>query len=106
MKTVPVLTIAWAILIGSEVPQEEPDPRARVKDVVSAVGGEAKLLKRFRMKERLNVSPDPTKKGSERVSVLEPPKAWWVGVTERVRDEKEPAVFLVWAWTLGALTNP
>ena len=30
---------------------------------------------------------------------------WWVGKKERVKDEKEPATFLVWAWTLGAVTD-
>ncbi len=28
------------------------------------------------------------------------------GEKERVRDEKEPAIFLVWAWTLGAFQDP
>jgi hypothetical protein len=83
----------------------EPDPADTVKKAVAAVGGEDKLLKLFRIKERLNVSSDPEKKGNERVSVLEPPKYWWVGKRERVKEDKEPATFLVWAWTLGALTD-
>ena len=83
----------------------DPDPKDVVKKAVAAVGGEDKLLKLFRIKERLNVSSDPDKKGNERVSVLEPPKYWWVGKRERVKEEKEPATFLVWAWTLGALTD-
>lgn len=84
----------------------EPDPKTLVKQVVSAAGGEDNLLKLFRIRERLNVSPDPDKKGAERVSVLEPPKYWWLGKRERVKEQKEPATFLVWAWTLGALTDP
>jgi len=83
----------------------DPDPKDVVTKAVAAVGGEDKLLKLFRIKERLNVSSDPDKKGNERVSVLEPPKYWWVGKRERVKEEKEPATFLVWAWTLGALTD-
>lgn len=77
-----------------------------IKQVVQAAGGEDKLLKLFRIRERINVSPDPEKKGAERVSVLEPPNYWWLGKRERVKEDKEPATFLVWAWTLGALTDP
>jgi hypothetical protein len=84
----------------------EPEAATFVANAVKAAGGEDKLLKLFRIKERLNVSSDPEKKGNERVSVLEPPNYWWLGKKERVKDEKEPATFLVWAWTLGALTDP
>jgi hypothetical protein len=73
------------------------------------VGGEEKLLRLFRTRETVNVSADPQKKVSPRVSVYEPPKYWWTGKTERVKNElmpDEPATFLVWAWTLGILTDP
>lgn len=59
----------------------------------------------FRIRERLNVCPDETKEGFERTSVLESPAHWWVGKNDRVKNEKEPATFLVWAWTLGAITS-
>lgn len=94
-----------ALLVLPPVRAAEPDPAEVVKKAVTAAGGEDKLLKLFRIKERLNVGPDPDKKGNERVSVLEPPNYWWVGKKERVKEEKEPATFLVWAWTLGALTD-
>lgn len=84
----------------------EPDPKAQVETVVKAVGGKDKLLKLVRIKERLYIGSDPAGKGSERVSVLEPPNYWWLNKRERVKDEKEPATFLVWAWTLGALLDP
>ncbi len=87
----------------------DPDPKPLVKQVVTAAGGRDKLLKLFRTRETVNVSPDPDKKAPVRVSVYEPPKYWWTGKNERVKDEKkpdEPAVFLVWAWTLGILTDP
>ena len=106
MRIVSLLTLVSTALIGSVGRAAEPDPKALVKQVITAAGGEDKLLKLFRIKERLNVSPDPETKGNERVSVLEPPKYWWVGKTERVKDEKEPATFLVWAWTLGVLNDP
>ncbi len=83
----------------------DPDPKEVVKQVVSAAGGEEKLLKLFRIKEQLNVSPDPKAKGFERTSILEPPTYWWVGTRDRVKEDQEPATFLVWGWTLGALTD-
>jgi hypothetical protein len=92
--------------LGLPAAAADPDPQGIVKQVVVVAGGEEKLLKLFRIRERLNVSPDPEKKGNERVSVLEPPNYWWQGKQERVKDQKEPAIFLVWAWTLGALTDP
>lgn len=105
---------AWTLLLvglcalaaGSQASAQESKPPELVEKVIAAAGGEAKLLKLFRIKEQLNVSSDPLKKGSERISVLEPPKFWWVGKKERVKEEKEPATFLVWAWTLGMLTDP
>lgn len=84
----------------------QDDPQELAKKVIAAGGGEAKLLKLFRIKEQLNVSSDENKKGSERISVLEPPGHWWLGKKDRVKDDKEPATFLVWAWTLGALNDP
>jgi len=87
----------------------EPDPLAIVKKVTDAVGGEDKLLRLFKTRETVNVSADPEKKAPERVSVYEPPKYWWTGKNERVKNElmpSEPATFLVWAWTLGILKDP
>ena len=44
--------------------------------------------------------------GAKRESVMDAPRHWWLkapgGYSER---EDEPATFLVWAWTLGALTS-
>lgn len=87
-------------------PADPKDVAAVVKRVTDAVGGETKLLKLFRIKERLILGSDGTKPGSERLSILEPPNYWWLGKKERVSQEKEPAIFLVWTWTLGALTDP
>ena len=95
-------------LCGSSI-AAEPSPEVLVKEVITAAGGEDNLLKLFRTRETVNVSSDPEKKVPERVSVYEPPKYWWTGKSERVKDEQkpdEPATFLVWAWTLGMLTDP
>ncbi|QDU98806.1 hypothetical protein [Lignipirellula cremea] len=82
----------------------EPDAQTLVDQVVRAAGGEDKLLKLFRIKEQLSVGSDPDKKGKPRVSVIEPPAYWWIG--KKQRDEDEPARYLAWAWTLGAVTDP
>jgi len=84
----------------------EPDTKSLVSQAVKAAGGEDKLLKLFRYKEKLNVSSDPEKKPNERTSVIEAPNYWWMNKKERVKEEKEPAIFLVWGWTLGAITEP
>jgi len=89
--------------LSSPVAAEEPAPQQLVEQVIKAAGGEDKLLKLFLFKERINVSPDPDKKGAERVCVVEPPDYWWLGKAER---GEEPAKFLVWAWTCGALVDP
>ncbi len=103
MRTVALFTLAFVLLLGSVVRSADSDPKTRIKQIVTAANGEDKLLKLFRIKERLNVTSDPEKKGNERVSILEPPKYWWIGKRER---GPEPAKFLAWAWTLGALTDP
>lgn len=84
----------------------EPVSKDVVQRTVDAVGGEARLLRLFRMKERLALGADPAKPGSPRTTVVEPPGHWWAGTRDRVTAEKEPAVYLVWAWTLGALVDP
>lgn len=81
----------------------EETAQARVERAVASVGGQDKLLRLFRITERLNVSPDPEKPPSTRVSILEPPKHWWQGKTDRVVTSQEPATYLVWAWTLQIL---
>lgn len=86
----------------------DADTKVLVNRIVTAAGGEDKLLKLFRTRETVNVSSDPEKKAPVRVSVYEPPKHWWTGKNERVKDEKkpdEPAIYLVWTWTLGILID-
>jgi hypothetical protein len=98
-----LLTVVSFAFPGAVVLSDEPDSKGLIKQVVTAANGEEKPLKLFRIKERLNVSPDPKKKGKERVSILEPPNYWWIGKSER---GTEPAKFLAWAWSLGVLTDP
>lgn len=103
MRLVALLTAASFAFAGAVVRSDEPDSKGLIKQVVTAANGEDKLLKLFRIRERLNVSSDTDKKGKERVSILEPPKYWWIGKRER---GAEPAKFLAWAWSLGVLTDP
>jgi hypothetical protein len=104
-----LMALGCATFVVSSTAAAEPGPESLVKQVIAAAGGEDRLLKLFRTRETVNVSSDPQKQAPERVSVYEPPKYWWTGKNERVKDEKqpqEPATFLVWAWTLGILTDP
>jgi hypothetical protein len=109
MRIVCLVALCCVSRLSGSAIASEPDPTAVVKQVIDAAGGEDKLLRLFRTRETVNVSSDPEKKVAERVSVYEPPKYWWTGKNERVKNEAtpdEPATFLVWAWTLGILTDP
>ncbi len=96
--------LACIALLSNTAAAIEPDAQVLVKQVVRAAGGEDKLLKLFRIHEQLTVGSKPKKSGKVRVSVIEPPKYWWIGKKQRDRDE--PARYLAWAWTLGAVTDP
>ena len=100
-----VLSLLVVLTLARYSRADGADTKTLVEQIVSVGGGEAKLLKLFRMKERLAVFSDPAAKGSERVSVLEPPGHWWLGKNDRVKNDKEPATFLVWGWTLNALVE-
>lgn len=109
MRVVGLVAVCGVLSFSGSPLAAEPTPDALVKQVLTAAGGEDQLLRLFRTRETVNVSTDPEKKVPARVSVYEPPKHWWTGKTERVKDEQqpaEPATFLVWAWTLGILTDP
>lgn len=109
MRTAGLLALCCLPCWTSLTVAADPDVGKRVQQVIAAAGGEEKLLKLFRTRETVNVSSDPNKTVPARVSVYEPPKYWWTGKNERVKNEQkpdEPATFLVWAWTLGILTDP
>lgn len=109
MRLFGVCALCCIVVSGYGVAASEPDAKKIVASAIDAVGGEEKLLRLFRARETVNVSADPGKKVAERVSVYEPPKYWWTGKTERVKNETkpdEPAIYLVWAWTLTMLTDP
>jgi hypothetical protein len=109
MRIACIVAMGFVLHFSGSTTAGETSPEELVKRVVTAVGGEDNLLRLFRTRETVNVGSDPERKVPERVSVYEPPKYWWTGKNERVKDEKkpdEPAIFLVWAWSLGMLTDP
>lgn len=100
-----LLLLSAACFLSSAVHADQP-PEKLVEQVVAAAGGKEKLLTLFRIQEIFHFGdkPEPPegKKRSTRVSVMEPPKYWWVGKKDR---DGEPAKFDVWGWTLGALLD-
>lgn len=109
MRVVCLVALCCVSFVSDSTTAAEPAAETLVKQVVAAAGSEHKLLKLFRTRETVNVGSYSQKKVPERVSVYEPPKYWWTGKNERVKDEtkpEEPAIFLAWAWTLGMLTDP
>ncbi len=105
-RLLPFLFVVFTT-VGYADPASVPAPGPLVEKAVAAAGGQGKLLKLFRMKEKFHFgdAPEPPegKKPSTRESILEAPDYWWVGKKDRTG---EPAKFDVWAWTLGAVVDP
>lgn len=82
----------------------QDDITLTVNKAITAAGGREKLLTTFRMVKRYNSGTvrASAEKSQNRTSVLQAPKIWRVGGKER---DGEPAKFVVWAWTLGILTD-
>jgi hypothetical protein len=105
----PLLPIAAALSLLALVAAAglaEPDARVLVDKAVKAAGGADTLPGYFTFKDRVLIGETDTGFGAKRESVLDAPRSWWLkkpgGYSQR---EKEPATFLVWAWTLRALTD-
>lgn len=78
-----------------------------VARAVAAGGGEANLLRWFAFKDRVLLGDKDTGFGARRESVMDAPRHWWLKTPAGYSERKgEPATFLVWAWTLRALTDP
>jgi hypothetical protein len=101
-------TFLLLTLLTASAPILHAEPSAEAKALaakaIEAGGGEAKLLRVFRMKERFNFGAEPADpaKASTRESIVEAPQYWWLKGKDR---DGEPAKFDVWAWTLVALTD-
>jgi len=78
-----------------------------MQKAIQAAGGRTNLLGCFTFKDHVRLGEKDPGFGAKRESVMDAPRHWWLkapgGFSER---EDEPARFLVWAWTLGALTDP
>ena len=84
------------------------DARARVQQVVTAAGGEAKLLTRFRFRERVLITATPAaavtpEEPGNRTSVVQIGGDVWLGTTKRNKDKVR---VLMWAWSLRLLLEP
>jgi len=100
------LCVGLLLACGSTaLSQDAPAPEL-IQDILKAAGGAEKLPTLFRIQEKLILGENPNGSGSKRTTILEPPKHWWQGKRDRVVQEKEPAIFLVWAWTLRPLVDP
>ena len=100
-----VLMLAALTFLNSshaDDPSASPEMKL-VSKVIAAAGGDDKLLTLFRMEERYSAGKEFVPPGTARVSVVEPPKSWWIGTNER---GTEPAKITAWAWTLGVLKDP
>lgn len=100
------LLLLTFLTASAAVLRAEPSPEAKAlaDKAIAAAGGESKLLRVFRMKERFNFGAEPADpaKASLRESIIEAPQYWWLKGKER---GGEPAKYDVWAWTLVALTD-
>lgn len=77
-----------------------------VARALAAIGGPAVQLRWFTFKDRVLLGATDTGFGAKRESVMDAPAHWWLKTPAGYSERKdEPAVFLVWAWTLRALTD-
>lgn len=93
---------------ASPAPKGTVSPAAQplVQKAIYAAGGEANLLGYFTFKDRVLIGETDTGFGSKRESVMDAPRHWWLKTPSGYSERKgEPATFLVWAWTLRALTD-
>ena len=102
------LTMAVMVILNAshaDDPAASPaSPEKLLADkAIAAAGGNDRLLTLFRMEERYSSGEEFVPPGTARVSVVEPPKSWWIGTKER---GTEPAKITAWAWTLGVLKDP
>lgn len=94
--------LVWQSSAGAD------DAKSRIDQVISAIGGEEKLLSKFEFRERVLITdtpaapPTPDEMGN-RTSVVEVGKNWWLGTKKRDKDKVR---VLCWAWSLQLLREP
>lgn len=106
--TVPILLTCLLLARPAIASDSNSDTKKIVEDVVSAVGGEEKLLKLFRFRERVLITSTPAApvapdEKENRTSVVQVSGNWWIGTTKRDKDKVR---VLCWAWSLRILLDP
>ena len=89
---------------------EDVDPAVKklVEEVVATAGGEEKLLKLFRFRERVLITSTPAApvtadEKENRTSVVQVSGYWWIGAAKRDKDKVR---VLCWTWSLRILRDP
>lgn len=108
MRYLLVTLLGLALAIGG--PCEAADEKGvgtLVADVIAQAGGEAKLLKNFRLRERVLIqetpAPPPRETDANRTSTIEVGGRWWIGAQKRDKDKVR---ILCFAWSLRILLDP
>ena len=108
MRFVVLLALCCVSLLSKSATAAELDPQELVKHVVKTAGGEDKLLKLLRFRERVLITETPAtpaakdEKGN-RTSVVQVSGDWWIDTAKRDKDKVR---VLCWAWSLRILLNP
>ena len=89
---------------------DDVDPAAKklVEEVIATAGGDEKLLKLFRFRERVLITSTPaapvtSDEKENRTSVVHVSGNWWIGTAKRDKDKVR---VLCWTWSLRILLDP
>ena len=106
--TVPVLMML--LVSGRSLVADDADAATKklVEEVVATAGGEEKLLKLFRFRERVLITATPAApvtpdEKENRTSVVQVSGNWWIGTAKRDKDKVR---VLCWTWSLRILLDP
>ena len=107
---IPFPVLMLLLLLARPVVANDADDAARklVEEVVATAGGEEKLLKLFRFRERVLITSTPAApvkpdEKENRTSVVQVSGNWWVGTAKRDKDKVR---VLCWTWSLRILLEP
>lgn len=100
--------VAASVVLASGVASADETPRERANAAIAAAGGEEKLLKLFRMTERILIVDKPAapvapNERPNRTSIIETGGGWWLAGKPR---NKEKVRVLCYAWSLRILLDP
>lgn len=103
-----VLSLFVVSVSNSVLKADEAETNMLVAQVVDAAGGEEKLLKLFRFRERVLITSTPAApviadEKENRTSVVQVGGDWWIGENKRDKDKVR---VLCYAWSLRLLLDP